>query len=294
MESKTQIVAFHRISDEFSPAYPPIPVKVFDKILSYMNRHYFVIPIEDMGKSFASKKTRLVITFDDAYYDFYENALPLLNKYKFPALQHIITHSAETGESFWTQKLNKMIEACFTKKQDLVIPDLQINRRLNSSKEVERTALEVYLMLLDRTDRNEILKKIEVQLGDDLVYTRMMGWKELNECTKFGISMGSHTHNHATLSNMNETELKFELEHSRNLILDNIHSSECLSLAFPNGKFNEAVIRTALDSGYKYLLSAEGASVNGDDFSSVLPRFCIYNKEWWKNYIKLFIIKQMK
>jgi len=294
MGYKTQIFGFHRISDEFSPAYPPIPVKVFEKILSYINRHYFVIPIEEIGKSFTTKKTRLVITFDDAYYDFYENALPLLSKYKFPALQHVITHSAETGESFWTQRLNKMIEACFIGKRELVIPELQINRRLNNAKEVEKTALEVYLLLLDRTDREDILKKMEEPIKDQVAYTRMMGWKELNECTKYGINIGSHTHNHATLSNMDEAALKFELEHSRKLILGNVHSSECLSLAFPNGKFNDAVIRVARDTGYKYLLSAESASANGDDLSCVMPRFCIYNKEWWKNYVKLFLIRRTK
>ncbi|MDD4213245.1 MAG: polysaccharide deacetylase family protein [Bacteroidales bacterium] len=291
MEFKTQILCFHRVSDEFSPAYPPIPVKVFEKILSFINRNYVVIPIEEIDKRNTSGKPRLIITFDDAYYDFYENALPLLNKYKFPALQHVITHSAETGESFWTQRLNKMIEACFFEKRELVIPELQISRKLNNAKEVEKTALEVYLLLLDKMDREGILKKIEESIKDHVAHTRMMGWKELNECTKYGISIGSHTHNHATLSKMNDAELKFELEHSRKLILGNVHSSECMSLAFPNGKYNDEVITVATNAGYQYFLSTEHAKFSGKNPPLVLPRYCIYNKEWWKNYLKFTLYR---
>ncbi|HNZ44170.1 MAG TPA: polysaccharide deacetylase family protein [Bacteroidales bacterium] len=292
MESKTQIFCFHRISDENSPAYPPIPIRVFDKILSYINRHYFVIPLEEVFQKHNTTKTRLIITFDDAYYDFYENALPLLNKYKFRATQHIITQSAATGESFWTQRLNKMTEACFHKKLRLEIPELAIDKMLANEKDVEKTALDVYLRLLGNTSRDEILNNLQTRMGDEVTYTRMMGWRELNECAKSGVTMGSHTHNHATLTNLNNTNLNFELEHSRNLIRQQIPSSECLSLAFPNGKYNDQVVTAAKDAGYHYLLSAEQTNFVGNSTSSVLPRYCIYNKEWWKNYIKLVLIKQ--
>ena len=294
MGSKTQIFCFHRVSDEFSPAYPPIPVRVFEQILSFLNRNYLVIPIEEIDKKFTSGKPRMILTFDDAYYDFYENALSLLNKYKFPAVQHVITNSADTGESFWTQKLNKLIEACFNNKQNLVIPELEINRRLNDIKEVEKTALQIYLMLLGRLDRDDILKKFEVQLKDKVTYTRMMNWNELNECTKYSISIGSHTHNHATLTRMNNTELRFDLEHSRNLILKNIKSSKCLSLAFPNGQYNQEVIENALHCGYKYLFGTEPLSINQKAVPEILPRFSVYNKQWWKNYLKLIFYRFYK
>jgi len=143
--SKLQLFCFHRISDEFSPAYPPIPVKVFDKIMSFINRHYLVIPIEEIGNSFISKKTRMIITFDDAFYDFYENALPILQKYKFPAIQHVITNCAESTESFWTQRLNKIIEAYFFEKQKLIIPELNVNKIIEQVEDVEHIALNLYL-----------------------------------------------------------------------------------------------------------------------------------------------------
>lgn len=110
MSAKYHIFCFHRVSDEYSPAYPPIPVKVFDRICRFIKRNYNIIDIEDSENAKTNKKPSAIITFDDAYMDFYENALPILFKYKIPAIQHIITHSAETGETFWTQKLNKIVK----------------------------------------------------------------------------------------------------------------------------------------------------------------------------------------
>ena len=151
-----------------------------------------------------------------------------------------------------------------------------------------------YLYLLEDEKSNEYLKKLESDLNSQIVHTRMMNWNELNECTHFGISIGSHTHNHATLTRLSEPNLKFEMEYSRNLIREKIHSSDCLSLAFPNGKYNESVAQIALNLGYKYLLSTEATSISNYRLNEVLPRYSLYNKEWWKNAIKLLYIYHMK
>jgi len=294
MEPKTQIFCFHRVSDEFSPAYPPIPVKVFEKILSFIDRNYVVIPMEEIEKKCTSGKPRLIITFDDAYYDFYENALPLLYKFRFAAVQHVITNSATTGESFWTQKLNKLTEAYFNTEKSIIIPELQVNCTMKNTSEVEKTALEIYFMLLDRPDRNELLIKLENQLDCNIAYTKMMTWNELNECTKYCVSIGSHTHTHATLSALDKTGLAYELEYSRKLIRDNIPSSDCVSLAFPNGRYNSGVIDMALQCGYKYLMSTEPCSFYQKTVNNVLPRFIVYNKQWWRNYVKLNIYMYFK
>ncbi len=292
--NKTQIFCFHRVSNEFSLAYPPIPIKVFEKIISFIYKNYFVIPIEEIGNNFNTKKPYLIITFDDAYYDFYENVLPIFIKYKLPALQHVISNCAETGESFWTQKLNNIIEAYYSKKQKLIIPELNVKKNNLNSHDVENIAFKLYLYLMNNDKREEYIHNLELKLNSNVIHTRMMNWNELNECTKYGISIGSHTHNHPILPSLEENKIKYELEFSRQLICKNIPSSKCLSLAFPNGKYNKIVIQLAYNLGYKYLFSTESNSIYSINRNFVLPRFSIYNKEWWKNNIKLLYIKYLE
>ena len=43
MSAKYHIFCFHRVSDEYSPAYPPIPVKVFDRICRFLNRNFNIL-----------------------------------------------------------------------------------------------------------------------------------------------------------------------------------------------------------------------------------------------------------
>jgi len=289
MSEKTQIFCFHRISDEFSPAYPPIPIKVFDKICAFINRKYLVIPLDGINDINLNKKPRAIITFDDGYYDFYENALPILIKYKMPAVQHVITSCAETGESFWTQKLNKTVEAYFFSKNVLYLKELNLRYNPKSSSECEKVALDLYLKLLIYPKRDALIDDLYQEIDKNVEFTRMMRWHELAECAKNNISIGSHTHNHINLKTADSKELFFELECSRELIKDNIKSQNCDSLAFPNGLFNEQVIGVAKSSGYKFLFSTEPNSILFSKMPVVLPRISLYHQLWWKNYLKLII-----
>lgn len=285
--AKLRIFCFHRISDEFSPAYPPIPVNVFDKVCRYISRKYIAISIEDLSSlNNSSRKPYALVTFDDAYYDFYECAIPVLDKYRIPSLQHIVSDSAQSGNTFWTQDLNKIVEAYYLRKKDLDIPNYGIFK-MNNTKDVEQTALKVYLNLLHNADRSSILSEISQGIGNEYEHTRMLTWNDLNGISKYNVSFGSHTHTHATLNDLPDDSVYEELSMSRKMIMENIQGTECMSLAFPNGQYNWRVVDIAKQCGYKYLFSTESMSAETVNLQNVLPRFSIYNREWWKNSIKL-------
>ena len=285
--AKLRVFCFHRISDEFSPAYPPIPVNVFDKVCRYISRKYIAISIEDLSSlNNSSRKPYALVTFDDAYYDFYECAIPVLDKYKIPSLQHIVSDSAQSGNTFWTQDLNKIVEAYYLRKKDLDVPNYGVFK-MNNTKDVEQTALKVYLNLLHNADRSNILSEISQGIGNEYEHTRMLTWNDLNEISKYNVSLGSHTHTHATLNDLPDDSVYEELSRSRKMIMENVQGTECMSLAFPNGQYNGRVVDIAKQCGYKYLFSTESMSAETVNLQNVLPRFSIYSREWWKNSIKL-------
>ncbi len=291
MGSKILILNFHRISDEHSPAYPPIPVKVFDQILGYLKKRFSIIPLEEVHYSSSGKKSRLVITFDDAYLDFYENALPLLVKYNIPAVQNIITQCAESGKPMWTQRLNKLVEAYFHEKREVelsnsgvIYPD-EIRR-----KDTEGVALLLYRRLLDNLGREEILTDLSEQLGTKYKETKMMRWQHIREAMEKGVNVGSHTHNHQNLTLIKEEQLKFELEYSAQLIKEKTGMNPSV-VAFPNGQYNQRVVEAAKKTGYQYLLAVDEKSYkprkNASEDAVILPRFNIYNVSFWKSFLRL-------
>ena len=194
--SKIFSFAFHRVSDEYSPAYPPMPIKTFDKVIKHLRRNFLIIPQEELCEKthFQSRKSLCVITFDDAYNDFAECALPVLEKNKVQVALHIISDVADTGKIFWTQRLNKVIEGYYAEKKVLKLPDSQsgdiLQFSMNSDADVERTALNVYLNLLENPDRDAIISDLERELGREVMQTRMLRWNEIAQLDSNLVSSG--------------------------------------------------------------------------------------------------------
>lgn len=278
----TLILCFHRISDEFSPAYPPIPIKEFEKVCSYAARR--LLPVSPFD-SISSKRRHVIFTFDDAYYDFYENALPILTKYRIPSVQHIITSSAKSGESFWTQKLNKIIEALYYEKATVDFNNYSY--RLTSSKQVEEVSLKIYSNLLNDNNRDQKIADLIEQVKGSISYTKMMTWDNIKEATSHNVIIGSHTVNHANLIQVAENELEEELKNSRDSIVSRLGNEHGRILAYPNGQWNNRVANAAEKIGYDLCLTTEPRMVNKTDSSFALPRLMLYHKKWLKNFIKI-------
>ncbi len=291
MAPKTLVLYFHRISDEVSPAFPPMPVKVFEQVLQFLKKRYFIIPLEEIGQSFQSKRTRLIITFDDAFLDFYENALPLLVKHQVPALQNIITQCAETGEPLWTQKLNKMVEVYFREGRENELVDFfHLESGALKKADIGNIALKIYRQLLEELNREELINRMFENLGTRYKETKMMGWRHIRDSMKHGVSIGSHTHSHQNLTLLNDGELIHELHHSAKLIEERT-GKQPVAIAYPNGRFDERVINRSMDVGYQFLLTVEERIMRKSELNDrstlLIPRFNVYHTSYWKNYLKL-------
>lgn len=285
------IFNFHRISDEFSPAYPPIPVKVFEKIIKFLKNNFTIIDERELTEVVKenNKKIPLIITFDDGFYDFKENALPILEKYNIPVTQHIVTKCAETGESFWTQELNKAIETYFSNNQTIEIQDFIYKHTGNTStKEIEKIALNLYLRLLKNPAKEQIIENLLANSKTKVQETKILSWDDINLLPKDLVSIGSHTHSHINLAELSENEIYSELLQSFNLIYEKTGIKPA-SIAFPNGQYNEKVIEISKQIGYKI-----GYTVNckkNFNFDFLLHRYDLYSTNYWKNGLKIMMYK---
>lgn len=295
VSNSTIVLAFHRVSDEFSPAYPPMPVKVFDKLCRYLKRNFEVIHPNDLFQSTSSKKQRVLITFDDAYTDFLLYAYPILKKYQLPALQHVITYCADTGESFWTQRLNKTIEAFMHEKKGLTIPSLEIQESKLSIKKTEQIALACYkkMLPLKTEEREQLLNQLTQQLDKPIQNTPMLNWEELRKLNKdTNIVLGSHTHTHENLTILNQNELLEELSWSKNLLEEKLRLTHPIFLAYPNGQFNADVKKSVEKLGYYGAFTTENKFYINDNANEI-PRYLMYHTSWWKNWMRLNIIRYL-
>jgi len=90
--SQVSILMYHSISNartsNIHPYFETVTsIKVFRQQLQFLKDHYTVIDLNSIRKLNFSEKNKkyVVITFDDGYADFYDNAFPLLEQFGFDA-----------------------------------------------------------------------------------------------------------------------------------------------------------------------------------------------------------------
>ena len=289
--SQIFIFNFHRVSNEHSPAFPPIPVKTFEKVIRLLNHQFMIIPQEALVEKLpdSTKKDFCILTFDDGYADFAEYALPILEKHKIPSTLHIVTDVATTGKMFWTQRLNKIVETYYQLKMPIECSSLSQVYIMRNDKEVEMTALDIYLLLLEDDNRMEIINELASKITATIPETKMLTWQDLKSLPRDIVTIGSHAHTHNNLLKMSSDEVTEELSKSFNLIKENI-GIEPLSIAYPNGQYSEEINTLASDIGYKLFYTCDGCK-NALTQRRLFHRANLYNRQLWKNILKIELWK---
>ncbi|MDD3876106.1 MAG: polysaccharide deacetylase family protein [Bacteroidales bacterium] len=287
MNENIKVLCFHRVSDEYSPAYPPIPIKTFEKILIYLKKRYEIIGFDDIQKS--TKKPKIIITFDDGYKDFYTNVFPLLKKYQIRAILCIVPSLVESGICPWSQILNKSIEAAYNKKLLFEIPEIGINKKRLTKTNIERFAVKVYYLLssLEPEITNDIIKKLHIRYEPEL--TKMTSWDELKTLVQSGlVELASHSMTHCNLTKSPNNEFLInEIQYSKEIINKKL-SINVRNFTPPGGFIDKQTEDLIIKNNYKYILNVDNLIWNTKNMnvSRILMPYTVY----WKNILMIKLI----
>ncbi len=78
---------------------------------------------------------------------------------------------------------------------------------------------------------------------------KILSWQQLKELESAGISIGSHTRQHARLTELSDEDMVDEISSSRKILEDNL-GKKVDYFAYPYGLCNDQVIDTVKESGY--------------------------------------------
>ena len=256
-EGRITLLCLHRVSKDFDYFFDPIKPDNFEALIKYVVKYYDVISLAAIGQK-AGKKPRLVLSFDDGYYDFYSNVLPVLKRYSIPANHNIVTDIVNGEQKLiWTEKLNFLFNHFVLQKPE---NPLQLNGELFPINGAKININNVYinvlrkLFALEHQNREAILNSWLALYKLTITPQKMMGWSEIRECAENGVDFGSHTRRHTVLTSVkNKEELHEELTESKNVI-EKYLNRQVVTLAPPNGLCNDYIIQEAEKAGYKYIL----------------------------------------
>lgn len=245
------ILLYHRIVDNSSRylnkgASVHHHIKDFRREIRYFKRNFQMLSMDEvvdqikLGKGF--KRPSIAITFDDGYLDNYTLAYPVLKKHGVPATLYVTTGLIGTPDGIWTEQVG--IAFLETKKDHLDFPvllgDKTIPIMTKDEKKQANSEVSEALKLRPDDERRKLIRELFEKLEVGETFGRfeertMLNWDEVQEMSKDGMTIGSHSHTHPILSQMPIENAKEEIFNSKRVVEKKVHIS-VKHFSFPNGR----------------------------------------------------------
>jgi len=256
LKSQVVILLYHRVAPkEDDWTMEPLSPEDFEKQIAYLCRNFEVVSltglIEYLNLEKSLPEKAIAITFDDGYKDNYRYAYPVLKKCHAPATIFLATGYIGGNELFWFDRVRYIIQT--TPRTSIELGELgeyhlpTKGERLNAALSIAERLNKV------PEERTRLIEKLQVELGvdipDNLGRELILSWDEVKEMAGNGITFGAHTVNHVIVTNLTESEAKWEIAQSKKAIQENL-GQEATVFAYPDGKFNSRAAELVRESGF--------------------------------------------
>ncbi len=269
------VLNYHRIGnpddDLFNPCVFSATAEEFNNQISHLKRHVLLVTLEE-ALGFAdgtikerTRQCRVLLTFDDGYLDNYEIAYPILCSHGVQGVFFLATSLVGSCHIPWWDHIAYLMKTARARRFCLSYPAHLI---VDIDRSGFTQSLRAVLSLYKRPDNSDSLRFIqqlqEETRGDDPPGSlrRFLNWDEAREMTSGGMMVGSHTHSHHVLSQL-EPERQFEeLTQSRSILNQQLGFKPDV-LAYPVGgrtSFSDQTQKAARDAGYRAAFSFYGGT----------------------------------
>ncbi len=268
------IIAYHRVVADIVKAEQEaiygivISTGTFRRHCEILKRTCEIVSLEKAARMLASgeigERTTAVITFDDGYLDFYEEAYPVLAEMHLPATMFLPTALIGTKKPLAHDRIYWLIRQMMNCSSRMTAALERIGLVSDFIEQFERSASLLkktdLLVHLPNTVRESIIHEFECELGDHFEeYPEEYGlldWDMVREMAANGIDFGSHSANHVILPLEDQRNASEELVESKEQLETEL-GKRITSIAYPNGMYTEAVKGLTANAGYEIAVTTE-------------------------------------
>lgn len=282
------IIAWHGISldDEhlWDPELYMTPEMFRSRLDMLVSRKCNVLSLDDAVNRLYSgnlPENSVVLTFDDGFYDFYKEALPILKQYGFPATLYLTTKYTEHNKAIydvvipyllWKARDKQLDMSYITGAQNIV--DLSSREaRIEVTKQLKSYADANNLSIIER---DNIVISISKTLGidyDQIASKRilqLMTPEEVKNLADQGIDIQLHTHRHRVPK---KQDLFYrEIEENREAI-KNMTGIVTHHFCYPSGVYDDAFIPWLTDLNVSSATTCVPDMASPNSHRLLLPRF---------------------
>jgi peptidoglycan/xylan/chitin deacetylase (PgdA/CDA1 family) len=221
--------------------------QVFERRMQLLRKRAIPVVTLDEGVKRFTQRTianaETVITFDDGWASNLTVAVPILEKYGFPACVYISTEHLEAGTEVFNVALSYMIRRSGLKMLTLERVHPQLDGTYDIATNPDAAIVDLILRAegaLPLAERQQLLRPIAQALGANLDEVlrgerfRLLSRDEIGQVFRRGIDVQLHTHTHH-LPDTEFEEMALEISRNRKMI-EELTGSEARHFCYPSGE----------------------------------------------------------
>ncbi|MEM7199694.1 MAG: polysaccharide deacetylase family protein [Planctomycetota bacterium] len=256
-----------------------VPVDEFERHCSYLARRCNVISLRDFlaGEGLASRRTNVVLTFDDGYRNNYTRALPVLERFGLPATFALTTGFVLRREPLYNDLVELAIQRSTCSSVELVLGGAPRTFALGDL--AGKVELYNYLMYecvrMPQEERDMFVRDACARLSVEIDAEAMLGRENYAPLAPEDVramaqsplvELASHTRRHFLLSRAATETKRLELVESKREVEAMAGGNvECTSFCVPGGAWDREMVELADAAGYRAILTSDiGVATRGD------------------------------
>ena len=253
-----RVLTYHRVANlQDSPTLHPQIISAtpanFEKQMRFVAKKYQVVSMPQVLEAIAKKASlppaAVLITFDDAYYDF-GVAWAILCSLKMTATLFVPTAYPDHPErAFWWDRLYRAVMN--TSRRELRLNALgvlslsEMKMRQQSLKRLQN-----HVKNISHCEATVFVDDVCDQLGSKpLAQKSVLSWKELRQLANEGVTMCAHTQTHPIMTQLTPEDLRREVVGSQDDLEREI--GEALPIfCYPSGSHDDAVVNVLREENF--------------------------------------------
>lgn len=266
------ILAYHRVVADIAKAEREaiygivVSGETFRKHCELLKETYEIVSLERAAEILKNKtlpeKPLAVITFDDGYLDFYEVAFPILRELNLPATNFLPTDLIGGEQILAHDRIFWLLKSAREKQMSIrgALENAEIENAANISESGNAETICDALVHLPHDLREKAIAELENLLGKNSIkYPReyeLLNWEQVKEMQNASIDFGFHTANHVVLPLEADANFQKEIFDGKRELEEKLNR-KIVSMAYPNGAYDDRVKRAVAAAGFKIAVTTE-------------------------------------
>ena len=259
------VVAYHGFFDraENSDKFPQTFVHVnnFRSQLLFLKNNYHIIRPEILLEAIVENRSlpdhAALVTFDDAYANFYRLAVPLLQTMGIAPIVFVPTLYVEKRVPFWYDFVWFFLLNGNESDRRWFLGSIGLDTQSVDKADLAEICL-AHLKRKTYEERNSYIEPLRERVNDEKNMTNFMkshflamNPEQIHRLSELGFHFGGHTHTHTVLTAMDRTSAQNEIIQNKSC-LESIIGKKVHFFAYPNGGIDD------FDNRHKQILIRAG------------------------------------